>query len=204
MELLEYRLTAETLCLGEVVKGGIFKPCCKTIRYSSITGALRRHCGDSPDIGDENRLHACGYLIKGDGLNNTEYLIYSPRDRAIELSKLPLQVEYLTNVQARIFVVGNDAGKKLPDRFTLNMGGMISKGFGVCDLVKIATHNNPRPKQGRLMTRIPLKHLGLFGIRECKVPIFGYLFEPHSIDTGEYTRSLFEGSIVVAPEFLVD
>lgn len=42
MKFMEYELISDLLCMGERVKGGLVKPCVKTIPYSQISGALRR------------------------------------------------------------------------------------------------------------------------------------------------------------------
>lgn len=198
IKVIEYTLTAETLCMGEREKAGIFKPCCQTIRYSQITGALRHKFGN-------NEIHAVGYLVKENGYSHTDYLVYSPRERVTEISKVPLQVEFLRNVKAKIFVLENDATKDFPNEFEISMGAMLSKGFGRCNLLKIKPFESGNPNRGILNTRIPIKHQVLFGIIKIFKPIYGYLFEPDEKDpsTGKYILSLFEGSEIIAPDFLI-
>lgn len=202
MKFIEYKLTSDILSLGERAKGGIVKPCVKTIPYSQISGALRKKF----NITDLNTIHAVGYLVEEDGFNQSDFLIYSPRDRSTEISKIPLQIEYLQNVLAKIYVVENDVTKNLPSEFNICMGSMRSKGFGKCWLKnKSIIDINPRDKRPRgcLNVRIPLKYLEKFLIIIIDKPIFGYLFEPTSLTTGIYIKSLFEGSNVSAPEFLL-
>ncbi|MEO0076466.1 MAG: hypothetical protein ABIK19_02210 [candidate division WOR-3 bacterium] len=199
MRVIEYNLTAETLCMGEREKAGIFKPCCQTIRYSQISGALRHKFGN-------REIHSVGYLVKENGFNQIDYLIYSPRERVTEISKVPLQVEFLRNVKAKIFIIENDATKDFPNEFIISMGGMLSKGFGLCQLTKIKIFDSGDPHPGVLKTRIPKKYQGIFDIRKIIKPIYGYLFEPDEKDpsTGKYILSLFEGSEIVAPDFLIE
>ncbi|MEO0131444.1 MAG: hypothetical protein ABIK73_00670 [candidate division WOR-3 bacterium] len=203
MRVIEYTLTAETLYMGEREKAGIFKPCCQTIRYSQITGALRHKFGNQ-------EIHAVGYLVKENGYNQVDYLVYSPRERVTETSKIPLQVEFLRNVKAKVFVLENDATKDLPNEFEILMGGMLSKGFGLCKLTKNKTFEAGNPNRGILKTRIPIEpekyYKEIFDIRKILKPIYGYLFEPDKTDpsTGKYVLSLFEGSEIVAPDFLIE
>lgn len=199
MRVIEYDLTADALCMGEREKAGVFKPCCKTIRYSQITGALR-HNFNYKDI------HAVGYLVNENGFNKIDYLIYSPRERVTEISKVPLQVEFLRNVKAKVFIIENEATKELPDNFSISMGAMLSKGFGICKLNKTTIFEAGNPDKGYLKTRIPIKYQQLFDIKNILKPIYGYLFEPdeQNPETGKYILSLFEGSFVVAPNYLID
>ncbi len=198
IEFIKYRITAEALCLGERTKGGIFRPCVKTIPYSQITGALRTTLG-------LNNIHAVGYLYGDNAHNKVKYLTYSPRDRFLDKSKVPLCVEYLTNVYGYVFVVNHqELRKKTPENFVIYMGGLKSKGFGRCKLemvevVKPSTSNVPK----KLNVRVPLRCLKSFAIKRVIKPIYGYLFKPTSRNSGVYELSLFEESIVIAPEILL-
>ncbi len=96
LEYLEYALESEALILGERVKGGLFRPSCKTLRWSTITMALRKIFGS-------NEIHAVG-VINEYGLN---YFVYSPTERVTKISKVPLQVEVLNNVNGMIYIVKN-------------------------------------------------------------------------------------------------
>lgn len=202
MRFIEYDLFAEMLCMGEREKAGIFKPCCRTIRYSQITGALRHKFNNK-------NLHAVGYLVKENGFNQIDYLIYSPRNRFVKISKVPLQVEFLRNVKGKIFIpiVENEIATLLPSEFEILMGAMLSKGFGLCKLCKVKEFEPPKKlKRGFLNTRLPEKYKELFGIRNVIKPVYGYLFEPDEQNplTGNYILSLFEGSEVIAPDFLIE
>lgn len=196
MTFIEFELYSEALCMGERIKGGLFRPCCKTIRYSQISGALRKKFG-------ANGIHAAGYLVDGNGYNKTEYLTYSPRNRVKGVSKIPLQIEFLTNVHGKVYVLKDNSSTDLPHRFEIPMGALISKGFGLCKLKKVGMVEAEPPRLGTLKTRIPLDKQEIFNIREVRRPVYGYLFEPTSPTSGIYVLSLFEQSEVVAPEFLV-
>ena len=196
MRFIEFDLHSDALCMGERTKGGLLRPCCRTIRYSQISGALRKKFG----VGD---IHAAGYLVDGNGYNRTNYLIYSPRERVSGVSKVPLQVEFLTNVRGKVYALENDSTANFPDRFVIYMGAFTSKGFGLCKLKKVAVVEAEPPAKGILRTRIPLDKLATFNVRRVIRAVHGYLFEPTSPTTGIYVLSLFEGSEVVAPEFLI-
>lgn len=198
MRFVEFDLISDALCMGERIKGGLFRPCARTIRYSQISGALRKKFG----LDD---IHAAGYLLEANGYNKVSYFVYSPRDKSRDISKVPLQVEFLSNVRGRVYVVENDFTRGLPHRFEIFMGALISKGFGLCQLTKRrAIELVPSSiKRGILKTRIPLDKQKMFGIRKLFTPVYGYLFEPTCSTTGIYVLSLFEGSDVIGPEFLV-
>jgi len=190
-EYLEYSLKADALILGERIKGGIFRPSSKSLRWSTITMALRKWTG-------KRDLHAIGVLDSYE----SNYFVYSPTERAAKTSKIPLQVEVLNNVEGNVYIVKNSK-LELPYEFKIFLGALISKGFGKCDLKFEREIKNPERKKGTLCTRIPLKYKHLFSIEEVK-PIYGYLFEPNpNTMTGTYIKSLFEGSEVEGPVFLL-
>lgn len=196
MRFIEYRLTSDALYLGERTKGGIFKPCISTIPFSQISGALHAKFG-------LNNIKAVGYLTGNSEFNRVDYLIYSPRDRGREISKVPLQVEFLTNVQGKVFVLEDDSSKNFPDSFEIVMGGLRSKGFGRCVLEKVQLLGEDLTK-GILNVRLPLDENESFCIRNVMKPVYGYLFKPiPNTFTGNYVLSLFEGSEVAAPKFLL-
>jgi hypothetical protein len=56
---------------------------------------------------------------------------------------------------------------------------------------------------GKLNTRIPIEHLDKFLIKPVK-PQYGYLIKPLSLSKAVYVLSLFEGSEVYAPGFLIE
>jgi len=193
MPFWEYELQADKLCLGERVKGGLFRPCdTRAIRYSAITGALRSVFG-----GD---LHAAGYFLESPEHNRVEYLTYSPRDDAIGVSKLPLTIQFLADALGRVIV--KTPQELLPDTFELNMGAMKSQGLGYCHF-QLLGPATMEPVRGRLLTRLPAHRAVDFEVQRVIVPIYGYLFEPTSPVSGDYVLSLFEGSKVYGPKCLV-
>lgn len=196
MEFIEYDLFSPALCLGERMKGALFRPCLKlAIPYSQITGALRRKFG--------GEIHAAGYFIPGNGYNRVQQLVYSPRDRVQGISRLPLQAEFLADARGKIFVVKNDDATSLPTEFEIFMGALISKGLGLCKLRRSRIIGKVHLTRGLLQTRLPCSEVQLFGVRNVIAPVYGYLFKPSSLIAGAYVLSIFEGSDVVAPECLV-
>ncbi|OGW04174.1 MAG: hypothetical protein A2Z59_05585 [Nitrospinae bacterium RIFCSPLOWO2_02_39_17] len=196
MNFIEFKLTSDALYLGERTKGNIFKPCVKTIPFSQISGALNAKFG-------LQNIKAVGYLAGNSEFNKANYLIYSPQDRTSGISKLPLQVEFLTNVLGKVFVAENNSVISFSDRFEITMGGLRSKGFGVCILEKVQSFKRGEITKGVLNVRIPMDEKETFNI-EIKKPIYGYLFKPvPNTFRGNYILSIFEGSEVVAPKFLL-
>jgi hypothetical protein len=196
MRFIEYTINSEALCMGERTKAGLIKPTCRTIRYSQITGALRRRFG-------EDGIHAVGFLIEKEGYNQINYLTYSPRDRILDHSKIPLQVEYLTDVLGKVFVLENELTQSFPDPLEITMGALLSKGFGKCILKREGIIETDSPQRGYLRTRIPEELMNIFGIVKVLQPVYGYLFKPTSPSTGVYVKSLFEGSLVIGPQFIL-
>jgi len=194
---MDYKITAEALYLGERPKGNIFKPCIRTIPFSQISGALNRAFGSTS-------IKAVGCLTEHPDCNQTQYLTYSPRDRGSDISKVPLQVEFLVNVLGKVYVLRNEDSSVLPDRLGISMGGLRSKGFGSCLLVKEREIEGTEVAPGLLNVRIPMEETESFNIRSILRPVYGYLFKPlPNAFTGSYVLSLFEGSVVVAPKFLM-
>ncbi|MFQ5963846.1 MAG: hypothetical protein ACE5KZ_06140 [Candidatus Scalinduaceae bacterium] len=197
MPFIEYKLTSDILYLGDRSKGGIFKPCVYTIPFSQISGALNSKFG-------LKEVKAVGYLLNNSGFNRRDYLIYSPRDRNSGTSKVPLQVEFITNVMGKVFILKNNETKKFPERFEISMGGLRSKGFGRCYMAKQQMLQESEVAKGELNVRIPLEEQSTFNIRKVERPVYGYLFKPiPNTFTGNYVLSVFEGSEVIAPKFLV-
>ena len=230
MNFIEYTLTSDMLCMGERIKKGQFRPTVTTIPYSQITGALKAVLGDKD-------IHAVGYFqfnteqeFRG---KHTQILTYSPRDRAINTSIIPLYIEYLTDVEGKVFIAETDSIKnKLEsnESISIYMGAFKSKGFGSCTLKdrRKISKEDLDIQEGLLNTRIPIAkdkymnvmggnaHTGLidegktteflkdkFCIEKVTKARYGYLFEPTSETTGCYILSLFEGSMIKGPGFLL-
>jgi len=194
MEYLHYTFWSETLCIGERIKKGTFRPTVTTIPYTTITGALKTHFG-----GD--KTHAVGCI---ESYESKDYLTYSPRDRRIGISKIPISLEFLVNVQGHIYILKNKETENLPDKFELRMGALRVKGLGYTQFTKngVIEVNEYELEYGELNTRIPLGNLDNFLVKPIK-PIYGYLLKPLSLSEAVYVKSLFEGSEVYAPRFLI-
>lgn len=191
MRFYAYRLTSPALCLGERLKAGLFRPCdTRTIRYSAITGALRQHLrGD---------VHAAGYIPQ-DPPPQVRYWVYAPRDRGAGVSKIPITVQYLANVEGRVYVLMN--GERPPPTLEFSLGALKSHGLGRC-LMELLGEIDPPTVRGLLLTRLPEEVAPLFGVSPVQ-PRYGYLFRPTSPTEGVYVRSLFEDSLVEGPACLV-
>lgn len=197
MKFIEYKLTSDALYLGERPKKNTFKPCIRTIPFSQISGALNTMFGMTG-------AKAVGYLIENGDHNKMNYLIYSPRDRNINLSKVPLEVEFLSDVLAKVFVVETPKIKDLlRDTFQISLGGLRSKGFGRCTLERQKVITSYEVEKGILKVRIPVEEQGTFDIRKVIRPVHGYLFKPINRFTGNYVLAFFEGSEVAGPDFLI-
>jgi hypothetical protein len=197
MKFIKYRLTSDMLCMGERLKKGTFRPTIGTIPYTQITGALKAVFGDKD-------IHAVGHLVEDKKHNKVGYLTYSPRDRGIETSKLPLTIEFLTDVLGSVYIVKNEVTKDFSEEFEIRMGAMRFRGLGLCTLRKSEEIPNITPKPGILNTRIPEEHLEMFGVRKVLKHVYGFLFKPLSDTSGVYVKSLFEGSEIVGPKFLLE
>jgi len=159
-----------------------------------VTSALREYFGIQ-------EIHAAGYLIDDPRYNKTQFLIYSPRDRVQDISKIPITIEFLTDVLGKVFVLKNEATTSMPQNlnisFSILLGGLRWKGFGECEL-RFEGSEIYEIGEGILNTRIPLNALSVFTITQI-VPVMGYLSE--KIEEKYYwTPALFEGSRVTAPE----
>jgi len=235
MRFIEYELKSKMLCMGERIKKGQFRPTVTTIPYSQITGALQA-CYGNGNYGDKAKdIHAFGYFpfrtkqeFRRDHIRT---LTYSPRDRAINTSILPLYIEYLVNVKGRVLIKETDDIKDVlesDDPISIYMGAFKSKGFGRCELEMKGTIDvtDSTCGQDELNTRIPIAKIhqisdsislkeqidggeptdclkDTFGIEDVITARYGYLFEPTSKTSGSYILSLFEGSVVKGPEFLL-
>jgi hypothetical protein len=193
MPFWEYELRAERLCLGERLKGGLFRPCdTHSIRYSAITGALRSAWGEE--------VHAAGYFIQEPECNLVSYLTYAPRDDLTGVSKLPLTIQFLTNVLGRIVI--KTQRQSPPQTFEMTMGAMKSQGFGNCQC-RLLGSACMTPILGQLRTRLPVHRVQDFEIQQVITPSYGYLFEPTLPFSGEYVLAILEGSIIYGPKCLV-
>lgn len=195
MKVTVFKLESNYLCIGERIKGGVFRPCARTIRYSTITPALRQKF-NSTDI------YAVGHLIERRDKNKVFCHIYSPRDRFGDYSKIPITIEFLADVEAMVYVVKKSKEISFPQIFSISLGGLRSRGFGECRLTYQGEVESP-VSQGLLNTRLPLKYDSIFGIEKIWQPVYGYLYEGESIDKGRYVPSLFEGSLITGPKFLL-
>jgi len=195
MDYIHYKFQSETLCVGERIKKGTFRPTVITIPYTTITGALKSHFGRS-------EIHAVGNIVS---YGSKEYLTYSPRDRMIGVSKLPISVEFLTAVRGNIYILKTEDTEDFPDRIEIKIGALRVKGLGFTVLIKngIIETNERQVDIGELNTRIPIEHLNSFLIKPIK-PRYGYLLKPLSFSEAIYVLSLFEGSEVYAPRFLIN
>jgi len=191
---------AETLCLGERLRGGLFRPCARVFRYSTLVGALKAHFELSSPIQATAR-----FLPGGPDTNRMEILSFGPLDRGRGLSEVPLEIEYLSNVNAEVFILKTGETVHWPRRFSLSMGAMKSKGFGRCQLNFKDEVSCQTPAIGELCVRLPdVESIReVFGIRNVLAPVYGYLFRPTSPTSGVYVKSLFEGSRVVGYDILL-
>jgi len=185
----KYKFYSDFLCLGERVKGGVYRPSAKTIPYSQIRGALKEEFGC--------KLHAVGVIDSCE----IGHLAITPKDRLNDGVRLPIRAMFLEEVKGKVFVVDED--KTLPEEFFINMGGLRSRGFGLCHLKKEDMVDEEKDiDEGWLRTRIPKDLIGIFGIKVIK-PRYGYLYESIDVETGKYILSYFEGSKVKGPKFLI-
>ena len=92
-----------------------------------------------------------------------------------------------------MFIAKDD---RLPDGFFMRMGGLKSRGFGLCRLSKETVIKQPEIREGIPRTRIREDQLENFAIKKLDPVVYGYLFKPTSEVDGVYCRYLFEGSRV--------
>lgn len=201
-QFLVYCLHSDVICLGERIKKGTYRTTVTTVPYSQITGALHAHFA--------GEIHAVGRFVRPnpsdseDLAAHTETVTFALLDTVRGTAKLPIETQVLTDAEARIYVRLNDDTRDLPRLIHLSMGAYRSKGLGVCVLDYTRTIDGYEVMKGELLTRIPENRLELFEVRRVHRPVYGYLFEPDEAhESGRYVRSLFEGSIVEGPTFLV-
>jgi len=197
---LHYELIAETLCLGERIRGGLFRPCSRVFRYNSLVGALKFHFEISGPI------HAAARFLEGaPGTNRMETLSFAPFDRGCNHTLVPLEIEFLSNVHAEVFVLKANETQHWPQTFNLSMGAMKSKGFGRCRFRILDEVHCQDSVKGKLCVRLPdVKEIrDVFGVRNILAPVHGYLFQSTSLTSGVYTKSLFEDSEIVSYDILL-
>lgn len=199
---LLYRLTSDALCLGERIKKGTYRTTVRTVPYSQITGALRAHyAGD---------LHAAGFFTRPDPYDpealagHLKTVTFALTDTVRGVAKVPIDTQVLVDVEAKIFVPGTEEANTLPQTIVLALGAYRNKGLGACTLSFTQRIDHYQTRIGELATRIPESCLHLFGISKVHRPLYGYLFQPdEQRESGAYVRSIFEGSLVTGPEFLL-
>lgn len=197
-----YRLECDLLCLGEPTRGGVFHPCAKVFSYTALIGALKARFPHPT-----RRIHAAAkFTDKDPDANRPSILTFAPRERAVDISAVPLQIEHLVNVTAEMFVLENDFTVQWPESFQFALGALKSKGFGQMRAEKIDEVKGGNPQQGELAVRLPIDKtvLEAFDLRNQIRPRYGYLYRPDTGypreqgGTGRYHKSLFEGSFVAA------
>lgn len=198
---LRYHLRAETLCLGERIRGGVFRSCSPVFRYTSLSGALTNALGTASPV------HAVARFLPGNsGFNRFETLTFAPHDRSRFISVIPLQIEYFANVNAELFIAKMNDSVRYPPMLQFSMGAMRSKGFGRCEIEfeKEVTCGNP--SRGRLCVRLPDTQdvKTVFGVRNVLTARYGYLFSSTNASPGVYVKSLFDGSTIVAYPIILD
>jgi hypothetical protein len=204
-------LEIESIIIGERFKGGILRPCQTTIPSSTIDGAFKHYLGIE--------VKAVGLFIEG--TYDIKEFTYSVRDKALGISKMPIFSQYLSpyraenaellgyesysrdKILANIYIVPESNDYSSIKNLSFQMGALRSKGFGKCKVIKVSQEEY-KIKQGLLNVKIREEDYEAFGIRVIE-PVYGYLFKPdeHSI-SGVYKRALFPGSLVNAPEVLIE
>ncbi len=198
----EYKLEAETLCLGERVKKATFRPTILTIPSTQATGAIRAATQRAD-------LWAIGFLDDAYLRNPLiERKVYAPRDKGTDVSKLPLELELLRDVRARVFV--SAIGDVPPfQRLDITLGAFRSVGLGRATLTLNGRPVSMEKAEGELKSRIPEEDGALVGIEQVMKPLYGYLFKPNAPTdeyslSGHYVRALLEKSLVRAYAFIVN
>jgi len=192
-----YRVTAELLCLGDRVRGSIFRPSLEVLPATTLEGALRSKF-PRPD----RCVHPIGRILRA----RKEALVYSPRDRVAGVSKVPIQTELLTDLEAEVYVRLNDWTLKFPERFGMRVGAMRAQGCGWTEWEVVEDEVLAgQPVPGRLYSRVPDsdKWKEAFGIKNVIAARVGYLPIPERGARTFYQRALFEGSAVVADPVVV-
>jgi hypothetical protein len=198
---LRYLLRAETLCLGERIRGGLFRPCASVFSSTSLSGALTHA------FGTLSRVHAAARFLPGNtDSNRLETLTFAPHDRSRSISVIPLQIQYFVNVNAELFIAKTADRVCYPRTLAFSMGAMRSKGFGRCAIEFVNEITCRDPSRGSLCVRLPdtPEMRTIFGVRNVLAPNYGYLFSSSVAPSGAYLKSLFEGSTIVAYPIILD
>ena len=188
----EYELRADTLCIGERIKGGAFRPCVRTLPASTLRGALAAEFGDGEWV-------AAGVLDHfHEGI-----LLRAPADASTGVSKIPLSTDVLEGVKGTVFIKATSCVGKLPLEFALTLGALKSQGLGRTKMKFRRKTPDAQTGEGKLRTRIPKSMWEDFLVRPLQ-PIYCYLFHPTGPADGYYELSLREGSFVKALAFLLE
>ncbi len=197
------------LCLGERIKKGTYRSTITTIPYSQITGALRAALHLSNE--QAAHIHAVGKFKNVNAIEeHLETVTMSNRQRFSGAAQIPIDTTVLVNVEGVVYVEINEMTQgwdKTHTSIVVKMGAYRNKGLGRCLLewTRRVDFDAAKVQRGLLATRIPEEHLARFGIAETVKPVYGYLFRPDaSFTTGQYVRALFEKSIVMGPQFLLE
>lgn len=199
---------SDSLCIGERIKKGTFRPCIDVLPCSTVMGFLFSNLGWHPPSAEEPLpICAVGGKIYGERNGEREILTFAPSDIGRNVAKIPLTIEYLSNAKAEFFVkktkVFNNPDillAKLEKNRLFSLGAFTSKGFGRCEITKVETYEAKHiEKEGILNSRIyaDQSFLPAFGIQTILKPRYGYLFRKESMETGYYQKSIFEGSRIL-------
>lgn len=200
-KLLEIELETNYVIIGERIKGGTFRPCQTIIPSSTIEGALRRCLGVE--------VPAVGFFEA----NTYEFdkLVYSVRDRFLNVSKLPVITACLRpksenqKIKAKVYIpYDRGVGLKADLRgLEFQLGALKSKGFGKSRIIGVR-ELEAEVKQGILRVKVFEEEVKSFEIEPLS-PVYGYLFKPDRLSIGGvYRRALFPGSLVEAPEVFLE
>ena len=209
VEFFKFIFKSELIYIGERIKKGSYKPFICPVHqrykaremvnqilplpYSTLIGAIKSQLGEGKNI------HAIGKIMSP---YERGYMAVTPYDTALNTAKLPITIEYLTNVTGEIYVKKNKDFNSLDLLGNeLHIGGLKSKGFGKCEIIsKKILEPYIIKGTGLFLSRIyyeenTLKQFGMSTENIIK-PYFGYLFRKTSDFDGYYQRSIFENSII--------
>ncbi len=200
-------LTTSRVVVGERIKKGTYRPCVESLPTSTLMGCFREHFELKETV-------SIGVLRSGS--YRKKICTYSPFDTHLRTAKLPLTLQYLAPADARgkieadIYVVGTSEARAVfrpgYGSWVVALGAMRSKGFGEC-LLQYVEDVRPTRRTGYLRANMRESDALAFGIdpiHDLIRPHYGYLFRPDSYRVGgQYERSLFIGTILTGPDFLV-